>query len=106
MALVDVDSSSVAVGDDYARLVDLIGYPWLRGRIRDGLLTFHDATCQVAYRDTEPSGTGFQLTAGQGLDWGGGAIGWRVERIWLKEDSAGGGATAVFAGVVDHEGAD
>lgn len=102
MAKTDVDSTSVAVGDDYQRLVDLIGIPGLRGRIKDALLTFDTSGVTVGYNGGGvPPAAGNAVAAGSGLSWSNRSVGWLIENVWLKESTAGGGATAIFSGVID-----
>lgn len=99
---IDVDTSAVAVPDAYQRLVEAIGQPALRGRIRDAVLRAQVASVEVVYSESQPASTqdGDVLTAGAGY---GSPWTWRIERIWVREETAAAGATVVFAGTVEKD---
>lgn len=97
--LIDVDSQVVEMPDAYARLVDLLGIPALRGRVYDATMRALSATVEVRYQESAPGSgdAGDQLAAGAGY---GSPWVWRVERIWLREFVAAAGAKVVFGGTI------
>lgn len=107
MTLIQEVSESGAVPDAYTRLVDVVGMNAVaRMEMVEGFLTFQTFGCTVYYGLTKPSAAqaGSQWLAGSGFGLGPRqtkGTGWRLDRIWLKNTTAGSASTAVLQGIVE-----
>ena len=102
-------SASAVVGDSYSRLIDLLSMPGVKAEYVEGFVTFQSFGATVFYQsaggDAPLSGSvGVQWAAGSGFGLGPRqtpGAGWRLDRIWLKNTTAGSAAVVVVQGIVD-----
>lgn len=107
MGLIQEVTESGPVTDSYTRLLDVVGLNSVaRLEVVEGFLTFQSFGATVYYGTTKPpaSAAGTQWGAGSGFGLGprrDKGAGWRLDRVWVKNTTAGSNAVAVVQGLVE-----